>query len=86
MKHFIGTAVILYMALALPNAEADSPDPLFQEDAALRVEITAPFARLIDERPKEEEFQGSFSFKGPDDSWVEGCVSSRVRFGQRKAS
>ncbi len=79
MKHFIGTAVILYMALALPNAEADSPDPLFQEDAALRVEITAPFARLIDERPKEEEFQGSFSFKGPDDSWVELDLRVRTR-------
>jgi len=79
MKHFIGTVVFLYTILAPPNAEADSPDPLFQEDAALSVEITAPFARLIDERPKEEEFQGSFSFKDLDGSWLELDLQVRTR-------
>lgn len=79
MKRFIGTVVILYMVLAALNAEAGSPDPLFQDDSALRVEITAPFARLIDERPKDEEFQGSFSFKDPEGTWVELDLQVRTR-------
>ena len=79
MNRFIGTVVILYMVLALPKAAAASPDPLFQDDAALRVEITAPFARLIDERPKDEEFQGSFSFKDADGSRVELDLQIRAR-------
>ncbi len=68
MMHFRVTVMILYTVLAMPTAEAEagSPDPLFQDHAALRVEITAPFARLINERPKDREFPGSFSFKGPD--------------------
>ncbi len=79
MKRFIGTVVVLHMVLALPNAKAGSPDPLFQDDAALRVEITAPFAQLINERPKEEEFLGSFSFKDPDGSRVELDLQIRTR-------
>jgi len=79
MKRVIETVVVLYMVLALPNAEAASPDPLFQDDAALRVEITAPFARLIDERPKDEEFQGSFSFTDTDGSRVELDLQIRAR-------
>jgi hypothetical protein len=79
MKHFIGTVVILYMVLVLPNAKAGPPDPLFQDDAVLRVEITAPFARLINERPKEEELQGSFSFKDSYGSWVELDLQVRAR-------
>ena len=79
MKRLIGTFVILHMVLAPPTTKAGSPDPLFQEDAALRVEITAPFARLIDERPKDEEFQGSFSFMDLDGSQVELDLQVRAR-------
>jgi hypothetical protein len=79
MKRFIGTVAVLYMVAVLPGAEAGPPDPLFQEDAALRVEITAPFARLINERPKEEEFQGSFKFKEAGGSWVELDLQVRAR-------
>lgn len=86
MKGFIATVAILYAVLALPNAKAVSPDPLFQDDAALRVTITAPFARLIDERPKEEEFQGSFAFKGPNGSWVELDLQVRTRGNFRHAN
>ena len=57
---------ILFSVLALPNARAVSHDPLFLDEEALRVEITAPFSRLINERPKDRELPGSFSFKGPD--------------------
>ncbi len=79
MKRFLVTAVILFTALAIANAKADSPDPLFQDDAALRVEITAPFSRLINERPKDREFPGSFTFKGPDGAAVELELQVRAR-------
>jgi len=79
MKRFLVSAVILFTALAISNAKAGPPDPLFQDDAALRVEITAPFSRLINERPKDREFPGSFSFKGPDGAAVELELQVRAR-------
>ena len=79
MKRFRVTVVILFTALAISNAKAGPPDPLFQDDAALRVEITAPFSRLINERPKDREFPGSFSFKGPDGAAVELELQVRAR-------
>jgi len=79
MKRFRLTLVILFTVLATPSANAGSPDPLFQDDATLRVEITAPFSRLINERPKDREFQGSFSFKGPDGEAVKLDLQVRAR-------
>ena len=61
MKRVSGAVVVLFAALALPRAVAGSHDPLFLDDAPLRVEITAPFSRLINERPKDRELPGSFS-------------------------
>jgi hypothetical protein len=79
MKRFRVTALILLTVLAMPTAQAGSPDPLFLDDAALRAEITAPFSRLINERPKDREFPGSFSFKSPDGAAVELDVEIRAR-------
>ncbi len=79
MKRFHITVVILFTVLAMPTSKAGPPDPLFQDDAALRVEITAPFSRLINERPKDQEFPGSFSFKGPDGAAVELDLQVRAR-------
>ena len=79
MKRFQVTLVILFTVLAMPAANASTPDPLFQDDAALRVEITAPFSRLINERPKDREFQGSFSFKGLDGDMTELDLKVRAR-------
>ncbi len=79
MKRFRGTFVILFTILAMQNAKAGSPDPLFQDDAALRVEITAPFSRLINERPKEEEFPGVFAFKDPAGVAIELDLQVRAR-------
>jgi hypothetical protein len=73
------TVMILFAVLAMPTAEAGSPDPLFQDDAALRVEITAPFSQLINERPKDRELPGSFSFKGPDGTAIELDLKVRAR-------
>lgn len=79
MMRFQITLMILCAVLAMPPAEAGSPDPLFQDHSALRVEITAPFARLINERPTELEFPGSFSFKGPDGERIELDLQVRAR-------
>ena len=79
MKHFRVAAVILFTLIAVPTGRAASPDPLFQDDAALRVEITAPFSRLINERPKDREFEGSFSYKGADGEAVELDLLVRAR-------
>lgn len=79
MARIIGLILILYMVLALPVAVAGSPDPLFQDDDVLRVEFTAPIARLIDERPKDEEFQGSFSYKNPEGEWEKLDLQVRAR-------
>jgi len=66
MKHFYGAVVILFTILPMLTARASSPDPLFQDDAPLQVEITAPFNELIRERPKDQELPGSFTFKDPN--------------------
>ena len=79
MKRFQVTVVILFTVFAMPAASASTLDPLFQDAAALRVEITAPFSRLINERPKDQEFQGSFSFKGPDGNVTELDLQVRAR-------
>ena len=79
MKRFRVTLVILFTVLTVPTALADSPDPLFQDNAALQVVITAPFSRLINERPTEEEFQGSFSYKEPDGETVALDLQVRAR-------
>lgn len=79
MQRFYGTVVMLFSVLALPNAMAGSPDPLFQDDAVLRVEITAPFSRLINERPKDRELPGGFSFRNPDGTAVDLDLQVRAR-------
>ena len=79
MRLVLITALILLTVLTVPTAKAGSPDPLFQDDSALRVEITAPFSRLINERPTDREFQGSFTFKGPEGATVELDLQVRAR-------
>jgi hypothetical protein len=79
MKGLSGTVVVLGMILAMPNANAGSPDPLFQDDAPLRVEISAPFSRLINERPKDREFPGGFSFRDSNGAKIELDVQVRAR-------
>jgi len=79
VKRWHITFVILFLVLAMPGAQAGPPDPLFRDDAVLRVEITAPFARLINERPKDQEFPGRFSFRGPGGAAVELDVQVRAR-------
>jgi len=78
--------MILLSALALPSARAVSHDPLFQDDKALRVEFTAPFSQLINERPKDRELPGSLSFRGPDGEAIELDLQVRARGKFRHAN
>jgi hypothetical protein len=80
------TALILFTTLALPEAKAASHDPLFEDNAPLRVQITAPFSRLINERPKDSEFQGNFSYRDPDGQTVELDLKIRARGNFRHAN
>ncbi len=80
------TVLFLFSALALPNARAVAHDPLFEDDAAISVEITAPISRLINERPKDREFEGSFSFRGPDGQPVVLDLKVRARGKYRHAN
>lgn len=86
MKRFLKTVVMLIAILAGPNAAAASPDPLFQDHAALRVEITAPFSRIIRERPKDQQSPGLFSYRAPDGTKVDLDVQLRARGRYRHAN
>ena len=79
MKHFRGAVVILFTILPMLTARASSPDPLFQDDAPLQVEITAPFSQLIRERPKDRELPGSFTFRDSNGVSIELDVKVRAR-------
>jgi hypothetical protein len=86
MKRFRVIALILSGVFAVPTLNAGSPDPLFQDDAALQVEITAPFSRLINERPKDRELQGSFSFFNSDGTTKVLDIQVRARGKFRHAN
>ena len=86
MKLLPGMVVILFTVLASPGVGAGSPDPLFQDDAALRVEITAPLSRIIRERAKDHEMAGAFAYKGADGSPVMLDVQVRARGDFRHAN
>jgi hypothetical protein len=86
MNRLGGTIAVLLATLAFPNAVAASPDPLFQDHATLRAEISAPFSRIIRERPKDQESPGRFSYRGPDGTAVELDVQLRARGRYRHAN
>lgn len=65
--------------LAMPTAKADSTDPLFQSQALLKVEITAPFSTLVRDRSETEYLPGVFSFEEADGTLVELDVQVRAR-------
>jgi len=69
----------VFMVLWLSSAAAGSPDPLFQDDSALAVVITAPLSTLISERPKERWLAGAFSYREADGSAVHLDLQIRAR-------
>ena len=66
----------------LQVAHADSPsmaDPLFQSNDILAVRIIAPMTTLLDERPFEEELDGTLHYTDADGSAVEQAIEIRTR-------
>ena len=84
MKIFHTVILAAFAVLALP-AVADSPDPLFRDDTALKVVITAPLGTLLRARPEEPPLAGSFSYREADGTPVEldMQISARGNFRKR---
>jgi hypothetical protein len=76
--------MIAFALLSLPAAAAGLPDPLFRDDAALEVVITAPLSSLLRARPEQPELEGVFSYKEADGTSVDLDMKIRVRGRFRK--
>lgn len=84
MKVFCRTIMIALTVLSLPAAAAGSPDPLFEDDAALNVVITAPLSTLLRARPEEPPLAGVFSYREADGTSVELDLQISARGNFRK--
>ena len=62
------TTLLLAVLIATPSEAADvaTPDPLFQDAAALQVTITAPLTTLLKEKSTEEYVQAVFEYTEGD--------------------
>jgi len=72
-----------FPALAEEHA---TPDPLFQDDEALNVTITAPLTTLIKERSKEDYLSGVFQYATVDGDTVNFDLAIRTRGHFRHAT
>jgi len=59
-------AGVLLFANAASAQTSDVPDPLFLDDAALHVTISAPFSTLVRKRPKDDYLPGVISYNEVD--------------------
>ena len=66
--------------------DAAQPDPLFLDNTALAVTITAPLTTLVRERPKDDYLQGVFEYTGADGSAVKLDIEIRTRGHFRHAN
>jgi hypothetical protein len=79
----------LFFALWSAGALAQDiaqPDPLFQDNTALAVTITAPLTTLVRERPKDDYLEGVFEFTETDGSTVKLDIQIRTRGHFRHAN
>jgi hypothetical protein len=73
-------AIVLFLPIFAASAQDDNaPDPLFASDEIIDVEIEAPFQRLSNYRPDEEEVAGKFRYTADDGNLVEFEVAVRTR-------
>jgi len=84
MRVFCKTIMMAFAVLSPPVAAAGSPDPLFQDDATLKVMITAPLSTLLRARPEQPELAGVFSYKEADGTSVDLDMQIRARGNFRK--
>ena len=71
--------VLLVFAALSAAAVPVHADPLFQDDEALEVTLTAPLTTLVRERPTDEEIQGTLTYPGDDGEAVTLDVKIRAR-------
>ena len=65
--------------LTLPAFATEMPDPLFQSDEVLTVELTAPVSTLIRERPQDEYLEAAITFRDAEGNWVKLDAGIRAR-------
>lgn len=80
LKHCLVCCLLLAGAAAMPS----EPDPLFRSHEPLEIAIAAPFTTLMDERPENEELDGTATWTEPDGSTVEVSVQLRTRGNYRR--
>jgi hypothetical protein len=73
------------LSLAALADVSSTPDPLFQDDEALNVTITAPLTTLIKERSKDEYLPGAFQYTELDGDTVDFDLDIRARGHSRHA-
>jgi len=82
----ISTGLYALLSAGALAQDAAQPDPLFQDNAALDVTITAPLTTLVRERPKDDYLEGQFEFTGADGSAVKLDIKIRTRGHFRHAT
>ena len=85
--HWTCTAIALFhVALAASAQTIVEADPLFQDDEAIEVTITAPLTALMRERPDEDYLDGRIQYTGSDGNTMEFDVGIRTRGNYRRQS
>ncbi len=85
--HWTCTAIALFhVALAASAQTIVEADPLFQDDEAIEVTITAPLTALTRERPDEDYLDGRIQYTGSDGNAMEFDVGIRTRGNYRRQS
>ncbi len=83
--HWTCTAIALFhVALAASAQTIVEADPLFQDDDAIEVTITAPLKALTRERPDEDYLDGRIQYTGSDGNTMEFDVGIRTRGNYRR--
>ena len=85
--HWTCTAIALFhVALAASAQTIVEADPLFQDDQAIEITITAPLAALVKERPDEDELDGRIQYTDADGNTMQLDVGVRTRGKYRRQS
>jgi hypothetical protein len=71
--------ILVLIAALFAAAMPGHADPLFQDDEALEVTLSAPLTTLVRERPTDEELQGTLTYPGGDGDAVALDVKIRAR-------
>lgn len=79
MRIFAGTILVLLGVSILPAAQGHSVDPLFRDQAAIQVELTAPLSTLVRERSETEDLPGLFSYREADGTRKDLDIKVRAR-------